>query len=93
MARLGTLITNFVGPLDLAEEISTICTANILENHPLGRHALSCVWILVFAILRTAAEQLDFAFEIFDPTDSSPGVCILPQADKVCLGTNTHTDL
>lgn len=81
---LGTLITNFVGPLDLAEEISTICTTSILENHPLGRQVLSCAWILVFAILRTVAEQLDFAFEIFDPTDSSPSVCILPLVGKSC---------
>lgn len=77
MELLGTLITNFVGPLNLAEEISTICTANILENHPLGRQALSCVWILAFATLRTIAEQLDFAFEIFDPTDLSLEVYML----------------
>lgn len=92
MAMLGTLITNFVGPINLAEEISTICTANVLENHPLGRHALSCVWILVFALLRTAAEQLDFAFEIFDPTNSSLGVYTTPIREDLVL-VLTHTQI
>lgn len=87
---LGTLITNFVGPVNLAEEISTICTVNILENHPLGRQALSCVWILVFAVLRTAAEQLNFAFEIFDPTDPAPSVYTLPHQTSLFLLLN-HT--
>lgn len=77
MTLLGTLITNFVGPLNLAEEISTICTTSVLQNHPLGRQALSCVWILAFALLRTTAEQLDFAFEIFDPANSSPSVRVI----------------
>lgn len=46
----------------------------VLEGHCLGRQALGCAWLLAFAIMRTTAEQLDFAFEIFDPMDSSPRV-------------------
>ena len=69
--RLGTLITNFIGPFRIAKEISDIFTEEVLENHPLGRQSLGCTWILAFTILRTMAEQLDFAFEIFDPLDSS----------------------
>lgn len=71
---LGTLITNFVGPLRLAQEISGIYMSRLLDSHTLGPQALRCVWILAFAMLRTTAEQLDFAFEIFDPIDSSPHV-------------------
>lgn len=70
----GTLITNFVGPLRLAQEISNIYMTRILHSHALGPQALGCVWILAFAMLRTTAEQLDFAFDIFDPIDSSPQV-------------------
>lgn len=70
----GTLITNFVGPLRLAHEISSIYVSRLLDSHALGSQALGCVWILAFAILRTTAEQLDFAFDIFDPIDSSPQV-------------------
>ena len=58
----------------MADEISSICTESILENHPLGRQTLGCVWILSFAMLRTMAEQLNFAFEIFDPVDPSADV-------------------
>ena len=71
---LGTLITNFVGPLRLAQEISSIYMSRLLGSHALGPQALGCVWILAFAMLRTTAEQLDFAFDIFDPIDSSPQV-------------------
>ncbi len=71
---LGTLITNFVGPLRLAQEISSIYVSRLLDSHALGPQALGCVWILAFAILRTTAEQLDFAFDIFDPIDSSQQV-------------------
>ena len=46
--------------------------SRLLDSHALGPQALGCVWILAFAILRTTAEQLDFAFDIFDPIDSSP---------------------
>ena len=46
----------------------------VLGNHSLGRQALGCVWILSFAILRTTAEQVDFAFDAFDPIDSSSSV-------------------
>ncbi|KAI9814315.1 MAG: hypothetical protein M1826_002281 [Phylliscum demangeonii] len=71
----GTLITNFVGPSLLVEEISDIFTERIAEKHPMGRQTLSCVWILCFAILRTMAEQLDFAFQALDPIESSrPGI-------------------
>lgn len=48
--------------------------SRLLHGHALGPRALGCVWILAFAILRTTAEQLNFAFEIFDPIDSSPQV-------------------
>ena len=71
---IGTLITNFVGPLRLAQEISSIYVSQLLDCHALGPQALGCVWILAFAILRTTAEQLDFAFDIFDPVDSLPQV-------------------
>ena len=71
---IGTLITNFVGPLRLAQEISSIYVSRLLDSHALGPQALGCVWILAFAILKTTAEQLDFAFDIFDPIDSSPQV-------------------
>ena len=37
----------------------------------MGRQTLGCVWLLAFAILRTTAEQLDFAFNFFDPIESS----------------------
>lgn len=68
------MITNFVGPLRLAQEISSIYVSRILDSHALGPQALVCVWILAFATLRTTAEQLDFTFDIFDPIGSSPQV-------------------
>ena len=71
---LGTLITNFVGPLRLAQEISSIYINRLLDSHSLGPQTLGCVWILAFAVLRTTAEQLDFAFDIFDPISSSSQV-------------------
>ena len=73
---VGTLITNFVGRASLADQLSNICASQILENHPLGQQALLCVWILAFAILRTVAEQLDFALLFLDPI--AEDVCILP---------------
>lgn len=79
----GTLITNFVGPLRLAQEISSIYVSRLLESHALGPQALGCVWILAFAILRTTAEQLDFAFDIFDPIDSSPQLSNVPKLDDL----------
>ena len=47
--------------------MSGACTWRILEAHPLGRRSLGCIWILAFSLLRTLAEQVDFAFQIFDP--------------------------
>lgn len=70
------MITNFTGPFRLAEEMSTILTDCLLENHPMGRQSLGCVWILAFAILRTIAEQMDFAFELFDPIYVSSRVSV-----------------
>ena len=63
-----------MGPHRLAQEVSSIFVNRVLEAHPLGRRTLGCVWLLAFAMLRTMAEQLDFAFEIFDPVDASPSV-------------------
>lgn len=77
----GTLITNFVGKAALAEEISRICTENVLANHAMGNHALGCVWILAFSILRSIAEQMDFAFQTFDPATLSPAV--IPRMDDL----------
>ncbi|KAF6220521.1 hypothetical protein HO133_002954 [Letharia lupina] len=79
----GTLITNFVGPLRLAQEISSIYASRILDSHALGPQALVCVWILAFATLRTTAEQLDFTFDIFDPIGSSPQLCNVPKLDDL----------
>lgn len=84
MTSAGTLITNFVGPLRVAEEVSNIFTERVLENHPLGRQSLGCAWILAFTILCTMAEQLDFAFEIFDPIDSTMPLSI-PKLDDLPL--------
>ena len=70
----GTLITNFLGPQQHAQEMSGLYMERVLENHSLGRQALGCIWILFFAILRTTAEQIGFAFEIFDPINSSSSV-------------------
>lgn len=78
----GTLITNFVGRTHLSQELNGICVKRILQDHSLGHRALGCVWILAFSLLRTIAEQLDFAFEIFDPIDSSPNVS-LPNYPRV----------
>lgn len=74
--KKGTLITNFIGPFGVANEISSICTQAVTENHPLGKGSLGCIWILAFAILRTLAEQLDFVFEAFDPVSTSVGVSV-----------------
>ena len=71
---VGTLITNFVGPLRLAQEISSIYVSRLLDSHALGPQTLGCVWILAFAMLRATAEQLDFAFDVFDPIYSSQQV-------------------
>ena len=46
----------------------------MLEAHSLGHQTLGCVWLLAFAILRVTAEQLNFAFDIFDPIESSSRV-------------------
>ena len=72
----GTLITNFLGCARLPQELSSLCLQRILRDHSLGRQTLGCVWILAFSLLRFVAEQLDFAFEIFDPIDSSPKVIL-----------------
>ena len=60
-----------MGPYRLAQEVGSIYVDRVLEAHPLGHQTLGCVWLLAFAILRTTAEQLDFAFNIFDPIESS----------------------
>lgn len=65
----GTVITNFVGPLEFAQEVSSIFTNRILHHHPLAGDTLQDIWVLAFALLRAMAEQLDFAFRIFDPAD------------------------
>ena len=65
--KAGTVITNFIGKQQLAREMNTICTDALIENHPFGARALGCSWIVSYAILRTVAEQIDFAFRIFDP--------------------------
>lgn len=70
----GTLITNFLGPHRLAQEISSLYVERVLESHSLGRQSLGCVWILAFSILKTTAEQIDFAFDVFDPIDPSSNV-------------------
>lgn len=57
--------------------MSTILTDRVLEDHPMGHQSLGCAWILAFAMLRTMAEQLDFAFELFDPIGESPQVGML----------------
>lgn len=80
-SNAGTLITNFVGKAGLAEEISRICTENVMENHAMGSQALGCVWILAFSILRSIAEQMDFAFQTFDPTTVSPAA--MPRMDDL----------
>ena len=71
------LITNFLGPLHLADEVSTIAMKAILEQHAVGQKALDNVWILTFALLRMMAEQLDFAFDIFDPNERTAQVSYL----------------
>ena len=60
-----------MGPYRLAQEVGSIYVDRVLEAHSLGRQTLGCVWLLAFAMLRTTAEQLDFAFDIFDPIESS----------------------
>jgi hypothetical protein len=80
-SEAGTLITNFVGKAVLAEEISRICTENVLANHAMGNQALGCVWILAFSILRSIAEQMDFAFQTFDPT--AVGHSLIPRMDDL----------
>ena len=60
-----------MGPYRLAQEVGSIYVDRVLEAHSLGHQTLGCVWLLAFAILRTTAEQLDFAFDIFDPIESS----------------------
>ena len=71
IVKPGVVITNFLGRLSLAQEKSKISTDAILSNHPFGHRALGCGWIITFAQLRTIAEQLDFAFQIFDPLVSN----------------------
>ena len=39
---------------------------NVFVNHAMGSPALGCVWILAFPILRSIAEQMDFALQTFD---------------------------
>ena len=80
-SEAGTLITNFVGKAALAEEISRICTENVLANHALGNQTLGCVWILAFSLLRSIAEQMDFAFQTFDP--ASVGQASIPRMDDL----------
>lgn len=57
--------------------MSSFCTERIIDEHPYGRESLACVWILAFSILRVVAEQLDFAFNVFDPIQSPHGASIL----------------
>ncbi|KAL9103039.1 MAG: hypothetical protein Q9163_001869 [Psora crenata] len=75
----GTLITNFVGPFRLAQELSKSVIRRITRNHCLGRQIFGCVWILAFAILRTLTEELEFAFDMLDPIDDSRTQSLLPQ--------------
>ncbi|KAK3176619.1 hypothetical protein OEA41_007942 [Lepraria neglecta] len=79
----STIITNFVGPHRLAQEVGSIYVERVLEGHSLGHQTLGCVWLLAFAILRTTAEQLDFAFDIFDPTDAPPSMHNIPQLNDL----------
>ena len=68
-----------MGPHRLAQEVGSIYVERVLEGHSLGHQTLGCVWLLAFAMLRTTAEQLDFAFDIFDPIDAPPSVSHLPR--------------
>lgn len=65
--RAGTLITNFLGKFHLASELSSICSQRLRCDNPIERCSLGCGWVLCFGMLRTLTEQLDFAFELFDP--------------------------
>lgn len=73
--QLGTIITNFEGPYAPANEANELVSDALLNNHAFGPRVLSSVWVMVFAIIRSFSEQLDFAFGILDPVDVLENVC------------------
>ncbi|KAL9632049.1 MAG: hypothetical protein Q9164_005549 [Protoblastenia rupestris] len=82
-SHAGTLITNFVGPARLAQELSNTITRGLIQTHCLGRHTLGCVWILAFAILRIITEELDPVFDMLDPLDSPGNSAQRPQLPQL----------
>jgi hypothetical protein len=77
----GTVITNFLGDPSFAERVSNAFTQELLDNHSMGTEALTCVWALVFSILRLTAQQLNIAWRTFDPLDGNASV--IPESDNL----------
>ncbi|KAK5076250.1 hypothetical protein LTS08_006876 [Lithohypha guttulata] len=67
--RAGTVLTNFTGEAEIVKHISEALTAGLLDEHSMGKEALSCVWVLACSIIRAVSQQMDAAFRIFDPLD------------------------
>lgn len=79
--RAGTVITNFTGRQDTIDQISAALTTDMLDQHSMGREAMSCVWVLACSIMRAITAQLDLAFHNFDPLDRThtiPDIVQLP---------------
>lgn len=89
--KAGTVITNFPGPLKLARRMSRICTKALIEDHPFGGRTLCCGWIVAYAILRTVVEQVDCAFQIFDPVSSEN--LFVPRVDDLPFVLDKATNL
>ena len=68
--RAGTLITQIPDISSTGRSTRNLLEEHILRQHPLQTKALQCVWTVVFTALRFITEQLNPAFDIFDPIKS-----------------------
>lgn len=48
----GTLITTFTGEQKVVEQASRALTVELLNDHSMGKEAVSCVWVLAGSIMR-----------------------------------------
>jgi len=77
----GTVITTFTGKQELVAEVSAALTVELLNDHSMGKEAMSCVWVLAGSIMRGIITQLASSFHVFDPLDRTgtiPDITQLP---------------
>ncbi|KAK5095049.1 hypothetical protein LTR70_007179 [Exophiala xenobiotica] len=76
----GTVITTFTGNQKVVEQVSRALTVKLLDDHSMGKEAMSCVWVLAGSIMRCIITQLARSFHTFDPLDR---VRTIPEMDQL----------